>query len=324
MKLKVLSSVVIILLTAILLPLVIVLTTDTEFDKYDLFVENDSLSKNLVFVSDTQDPIWLETLRLNENNNIEIKKSIFNKILDARPRAIFHMGDLVSLGFLNRDWKEVDDWINQLQRNGIRFYPVMGNHELMIFPQLGYANFLRRFPDFSKTGYLSLQDSLAVILLNSNFDNLSDDEIAYQNNWYTSKLSELDNNKNIKLVVVGCHYSPYTNSTIVDPSEEVQKYFVPPFIESKKARLFVSGHAHAFEHFKLQGKDFAVIGGGGGLQQPLKTGSEELWHDQFNTEDSIRRFHYTVLGKNENEYVFSVWMIDSTYSKFENIYTITL
>jgi hypothetical protein len=36
--------------------------------------------------------------------------------------------------------------------------------------------------------------------------------------------------------------------------------------------LFLSGHCHGFEHYKIGGKDFMVIGGGGGLHQPLKQG----------------------------------------------------
>src|ERR1700742_961630 len=89
--------------------------------------------------------------------------------------------------------------------------------------------------------------------------------------WYKSTLSSLDNNTAIKTIIVSCHHAPYTNSTIVGCSKPVQQYFVPAYIQTKKCRLFITGHAHAFEHFKSQGKDFLVIGGGGGLHQPLDT-----------------------------------------------------
>lgn len=324
MKLKIFSTVIITLLMVILLPLVIVLYNDTEFNVYDSFINNDSLSNCIVFLSDTQDPIWIETILLNENNNIEIKNSIFEKISEQNPRAIFHMGDLVALGFLNRDWKEIDEWVNELNRNGISFYPALGNHELLLFPEMGYANYVKRFPEYSKTGYLIKLDSVAIIMLNSNFGFLAEKEIIDQNEWYEESLKKLDEDDSVKLIIVGCHHSPYTNSTIVGPSTEVQKIFVPPYLRSKKAGLFLSGHAHAFEHFNIDGKDFVVIGGGGGLQQPLLVGEESLWDDKFPIEESIRRFHFTLFEKEGNSYFLNVRMIDSTYSKFEDIYRIEL
>jgi hypothetical protein len=97
---------------------------------------------------------------------------------------------------------------------------------------------------------------------------------------------------------------------------------VPQYIKSKKAKLFLSGHAHAFEHFEIDGKNFVVIGGGGGLQQPLLVGDESIWDDKFKLDDSIRRFHYTILEKEGSSYSLKVKMIDSTYTEFEDIYSV--
>ncbi len=321
---KLISAVLIALLLIILLPVVIVFITDTDFEGYAPFTQNDSPGNSIVFLSDSQDPIWLETFWLDENNNEETKISIFNRIIRQNPRAIFHLGDLVSLGFLNRDWKEIDDWKNALNKRGIPLYPAMGNHELMLFPDLGYSNFTDRFPEFSRTGYLIQIGSVAVIILNSNFGEMSMAEIQMQNEWYESTLSKLEEDETVKKVVVGCHHSPYTNSTIVDPSEEVQLYFVPSFLKSKKTRLFISGHAHAFEHFRMERKEFIVIGGGGGLQQPLLTGEEARWKDNFNSEESLRRFHYASLEKYGKNYMFHIEMIDTSFNRFEKIYSIGL
>ena len=59
-------------------------------------------------------------------------------------------------------------------------------------------------------------------------------------------------------------------------SKAVQQKFVSLFMRSKKTSLFLSGHSHNFEHFKKNGKDFLVIGGGGGLHQPLYPGTDDL------------------------------------------------
>jgi hypothetical protein len=51
---------------------------------------------------------------------------------------------------------------------------------------------------------------------------------------------------------------------------------LPAFMQTGKCHLFITGHAHAFEHFKFSGKDFLVIGGGGGLHQPLDTSAKRI------------------------------------------------
>jgi hypothetical protein len=132
--------------------------------------------------------------------------------------------------------------------------------------------FQQRFPDHKPTGYVVVVDAVAVVLVNSNFSSLSVAEEKQQVTWYKATLESLDGDENIQFIITGCHHSPYTNSRIVKPSKEVEQKFVPPFLSSKKSALFLSGHSHNFEHYKVEGKDFLVIGGGGGLRQPLRQG----------------------------------------------------
>jgi len=97
---------------------------------------------------------------------------------------------------------------------------------------------------------------------------------------------------------VGCHHSPFTNSTIVKPSLAVQQHFVPTFMATKKAVLFLSGHSHNFEHFQLKDKDFLVIGGGGGLHQPLRNNNDQM-HDL--SPGYKPAFHYLEVKRIGNE-----------------------
>ncbi len=147
---------------------------------------------------------------------------------------------------------------------------------------------------YDPVGYTEIVDSVAVVLLNSNFGAMTKKEIENQNNWYRNKLNSLDSSSAIKFVVVGCHHSPYTNSKIVKPSSAVQQNFVPPFIQSKKCLLFLSGHSHNFERFRVQGKYFLVIGGGGGLHQPLFADNATT-HDL--SADYKPAFHYLELKR---------------------------
>jgi hypothetical protein len=281
-------------------------------------------SREYVFISDTQELLKAEYLWNITNNNLEMTRLMFNDIIELNPCAVFHMGDLVAEGHFEPSWKEIDKFLERLSEKEIPFYPVMGNHELLIMPRKGEAKFQKKFPQHSRTGYLVLIDSVSVILLNSNFGNMSPEEITRQNNWYNNKLDELDRDPSVNLISVGTHYSPYTNSTRVPPSEEVQKYFVPGYLESLKARLFFSGHSHAFEHFVVEGKDFLVIGGGGGPQQPILVGDEARFEDHFNSEDEYRRFHYVRLIKEAEGYSLDVIMVDSTYTFLEHAYRLEL
>ena len=71
-------------------------------------------------------------------------------------------------------------------------------------------------------------------------------------------LDSLERDSSIISVFVGCHHPPFTNNTIVGGSADVRNQYVPPFLHHAKCKLFLSGHANAFEHFQKSGKDFVV------------------------------------------------------------------
>jgi UDP-2,3-diacylglucosamine pyrophosphatase LpxH len=234
----------------------------------------DTSRATLAFISDTQAPIIFETLALKERNNTEATAFLFSAINSMRPATLFILGDVVSLGFHESSWNAIDSYLATLRKNSIPVYGIMGNHDVMFFSKTGEERFLARFPDYVRTGYVRTVDSVAVVLMNSNFNALSANEKKFQQAWYRSALDSLEREPAVRTVIVSCHHSPYSNSTVVGPNPEAQQQFVEGFMATPKCRLFVSGHAHAFEHFRFNGKDFFVVGGGGGLQQPLKQGKE--------------------------------------------------
>jgi len=241
------------------------------------------------FASDTQEPMWIEKLLLKSDRNLEATKMIFGDVDALRPAAFFILGDVVSLGKNNKAWQNIDKYIRQTTQDSIPVYATLGNHEVMFNAKKGTKKFKIRFPMYDPAGYTEIVDSVAVVLLNSNFNAMSADAINNQNAWYTQKLAALDADPAVKFVIVGCHHSPYTNSRIVGPSIPVQRNFVPAFIKSKKCVLFLSGHSHNFERFKVEGKYFLVIGGGGGLHQPLNARNVKF-HDL--SSDYKPMFHY--------------------------------
>ncbi|MFB9844405.1 metallophosphoesterase family protein [Mucilaginibacter ginsenosidivorans] len=243
----------------------------------------------IAFASDTQEPMWVEKLFLKADHNPEATKLVFGDVDQLHPSAFFILGDVVSLGKSNKAWKNIDGYIRQTTHDSIPVYATLGNHEVMFNTKKGTKNFQTRFPMYNPAGYTEVVDSVAVILLNSNFATMTREEADNQNTWYQNKLKALDDDPAIRFVIVGCHHSPYTNSRIVKPSVPVQENFVPPFVRSKKCVLFLSGHSHNFERFKVDGKDFLVIGGGGGLHQPLNSNNDHM-HDL--AESYKPAFHY--------------------------------
>ncbi len=281
-------------------------------------------SASICFISDTQEPMFIERIVHKYDNNDSARKIIFNKILEISPKAVFHLGDIVSLGSSKSEWARIDTFVNKLSSKGIPFYPIVGNHEYLLFSKSGIKNFSKRYPFANNTGYSKVITNTAVVLFNSNFNKLSKGKFNQQLEWYKNTLKQYQADSSIHFIIVGCHHSPFTNSKVVSPSKGVQKYFLSDFFNTPKCKLFISGHAHTFEHFKIKGKDFLVIGGGGGIQQELYTRSEEKYRDLFNTNLNERMFHFLMINIRKDKLIVRLEMLNNDFKTFDSSYKFTL
>jgi hypothetical protein len=261
----------------------------------------------------------IESLLLCASANDNARERIFGEILACRPASVVHLGDVVSLGFYDRTWGSFDAFRILAASEGVKVFGVPGNHEVMFLPATGEQNFQTRFPEYRRTGFLVRAGNLGIVLLNSNFETLSGAEQLVQQEWYKQTLSRMDADTSIGAVIVCCHHAPFTNSTVVMPSEEVQARFVKPFLRSAKARGLLSGHAHACEHFVQAGKDFLVIGGGGGLLHPLLQGSAARWIDRSPLTTERRPFHYLACRIRPDGCVLSVRVLRQDCSGFDDV-----
>ncbi len=282
-----------------------------------LLAQTDSSNKCsktlMAFASDTQAPMWVETIVLKANNNRAATKRLFHDIAEKKPASLFILGDVVNLGYSNRQWKPMDGYLKKLRGEGIEVHAALGNHEVMGRSKAGQRKFQERFPNHVKTGFVEVVDSVAVVLLNSNFKKLSGAEDLQQVEWYSKTLRQLDEDSSIVFIISACHHSPYTNSKIVGASKDVQQRFIKPFMESPKSKLFLSGHCHGFEHYNFKGKDFMVIGGGGGLHQPLKTDGD---FDDLAVEYKPM-FHYLTVERKGNRLELLSYKLDNDFKTFE-------
>lgn len=218
----------------------------------------------------------VERLVLRTHQNTKATRVIFGEIIRRKPPVLYWLGDIVSLGYKANKWPVIDEFLAKCTENNTAVYAILGNHDVMGRPRKGARNFQQRFPDHSPTGYVQRTGNRAVIMLNSNFSILSGEQINRQQTWYAQTLTDLDADPTVEVVIVTCHHAPYSNSKLVGSSKLVQQRFVPLYKQSKKAKLFITGHSHAFERYEFDGKTFLVIGGGGGLRQPLNTSPGKL------------------------------------------------
>lgn len=244
---------------------------------------------SIVFLSDTQQPMWIETLRLPRHDNEQAARAIYRSVAqESTAAAIVHLGDITYAGMFTSAWEDFDAFRKNV---AVPLVSVPGNHEYFFLSPFAMRQYRQRFPS-DETWHTFVVKNVAVIVLNSNMSRLDDEENAEQRVWYEHLLKEYDADSSIAAVIVGCHHPPFTNSAIVDPSAEVREYFFGSFARSTKGILFLSGHAHTFEQFTEEGKTALVIGGGGGLQQPLLPEAERRFHSVAS--DVNGTFHYIV------------------------------
>lgn len=244
----------------------------------------------LIVISDTQQPIWIETLRLKEDDNENAARAMYGEILrDSAAAAVLHLGDITSAGMFSSLWGPFDEFHRALR---VPLYPALGNHDYFFLHDAAMNEFRHRFPERVHSWYSFTIGRVGIVVLNSNFSRLSDDEREQQQRWYHGRMTSFDEDTTIAAVVVACHHSPYTNSSIVEPSRGVQNRFASLFSMFPKSLLFLSGHAHTYEHFRVRGKDFVVTGGGGGLLQPLLPRNERRFTDLYDAPGDRRFFHY--------------------------------
>ena len=280
--------------------------------------------QNIYFISDFQAPLPMETIISKPYRNEEARDSLFADIIRQQPQTLFMLGDLTSMGSDAKAWVPLDTFLNSLNKISTSVYAIPGNHEY-IGKSTGMRMFKQRFPEQWLYGYFVSLDSIAIVMLNSNFNELGRNEFSRQLTWYKSVMDSLDSVPDIQAIIVCIHHPPYSNSKVVGSSKPVSDLIVPIFEKTQKALLFISGHSHNLEYFADSiGKHFLVIGGGGGMAQPLIPMNKRIYVDLLNQETKPLYF-YLVIEKNGNRLKLIAKGFKKDFTFFESyIDTITI
>jgi hypothetical protein len=182
----------------------------------------------------------------------------------------------------------------------IPIFPVLGNHEYWGSNTAALNNCAFRFPIIKKQHWYSKKHgNLGMIFLDSNKDDMTENEWRDQYEWFAATVKEYEADPEIKYFCVFTHHPPFTNSTVTGDEIDVQETFVDDFTSSEKGRIFFSGHAHTYERFEIKDKTFIVSGGGGGPRVDLRVGPD-CHVDSFKG-TAPRPFHYILLDQKNNE-----------------------
>ena len=76
-------------------------------------------STEMVFISDTQQPLLIETILLKPNNNRSATADIFSEILQRKPQSLYMLGDVVGLGYSSKKWRKVDRFLDSCRKFNI-------------------------------------------------------------------------------------------------------------------------------------------------------------------------------------------------------------
>ena len=235
-------------------------------------------------------------------------QAVVAAMMKQQPDAVVMLGDMVFDGADDDDWAFFDRLMQPVAKARVPVFPIYGNHEYLRSSRAAESNVRTRFPDVRSTWYSVVMDSVAFVMINTNFTRITDSMREHQKRWYDSTLLALDADASVRCIVVCGHHPPFTNSMNVSDDLEVQRSFVPLFLQRKKSRLWLSGHSHAFEHFRKEGREFIVAGGGGAPRHKLMA-DDELRHPHVGAarnKRSISPFHTLLLRRRADSIVVQV------------------
>jgi 3',5'-cyclic AMP phosphodiesterase CpdA len=263
------------------------------------------LPAKLVVYGDSRPKIALEFWRPDASVP---RRAVIERIAAERPALVVHSGDLVRVGASAEEWRGFDSEIAPIRDAGIPFFPALGNHEYVGAEAEAMANFEARFPLLAGRRWYDLRAGpLAVVVIDTNLEDLSSARVEEQCAWYRGRLRDLDADPAVRAVFVVGHHPPLTNAVVHGPSAAVRARFLEPAKEHAKVKAFFSGHVHAYERFEEDGIHLVVSGGGGAPRMEVRDGLRA--RDLFSG-PPVRPFHYCLVTVEERRAVVDVIMLD--------------
>jgi Calcineurin-like phosphoesterase len=253
-------------------------------------------SGKFVVLGDSRPRDYLEFFLENSDH---VPRQVFDAVAAEDPVCVVHAGDLAVFGSRRafwKGWRDYDRDVEALVLRGVRIFPVVGNHEYRGYTRSPLGLFFSRFEHLGRKTYYTLRiGGVLVVSIDSNFSRMPREAVAAQDRWLDEVLRGADADPRIWQILPIVHHPPFTNVSpiyLVFESAEVQRRFVPRFLECRKVAAVVSGHAHTYEHILSRGVHFLVTGGGGSPRFRLKPANRRKHVDLWKGPERVRPFHY--------------------------------
>jgi 3',5'-cyclic AMP phosphodiesterase CpdA len=279
----------------------------------------------IAIVGDIQRTSDYEEWLVAREQNDESRKKIVDGIATDKPDMLLLLGDQVSAGESESDWQLFDDLMKPLKDLSIRTVALVGNHDYGFTrrsPQY-LRSFYSRFSDQPKEfpAVVTLEKGIVLVMLNSNFDMLSPDDYQRQGERYHALLKKLDDDPEVRGVIVASHHPPYSNSSLGNDQGVIDQ-FAKPFLQARKTRLYLAGHVHSYERFIVQDKMFVTSGGGGGPRRQCNVSPTRECKNDAYREGTLRPFHYVRLTITNDKLSAEVMMLRQRKGKKEKEFTV--
>ncbi len=274
--------------------------------------------QRIAVVGDIQRTGPAEQVFLRRPQHDREREAIIEGIVGDDPDMLLLLGDQVYHGGRQECWRAFDSIIRPVVDANIPTQAILGNHDYAGKTRIRtecIGSFLQRFPhQRSRIHGLTRLGAIALITLDSNLTKLSAEEVVRQEREYVQWIDELEEDPDVRLVIVASHHPPYTNGgyALVRGLEEM---FARPFLEASKTKLYLSGHVHSYQRFRADDKMFIVSGGGGGPRYRLTlTRTRSPFPDEYNDTrrnwDVVRPFHYILFTLEDDVLRGEVKMLD--------------
>ena len=88
------------------------------------------ISIKFAFISDTQSPMWLESLLVARNQNERGTQILLGSILgDSSLSAVLHFGDVTECSAKEEAWLPIDSFLVRAKKRNLPVYAAIGNHD---------------------------------------------------------------------------------------------------------------------------------------------------------------------------------------------------
>ncbi len=212
--------------------------------------------------------------------NHDVHRLIVKNIMQYKPVAVFHTGDLVFNGKSNSAWS-IFEQISAPILDSSRFYPSFGNHEMHSAKMTNDF----KMPNNGKWYSVNIGKIHFVVI-----DNYSDfKKGSKQYKWLVSDLAAADK---FMFRVVVMHLPVYTSGSHKNKLKKIRKYLVPIF-EQYGVSVVFSGHVHCYEKAFSNNIYYITTGGGGA---PLYLKAKEIPESQL----YIKTYHFCTLNVSGN------------------------